>query len=426
MKKDKKIFHESSTLRRKAEEKLAEKSKTRVTFPVDGDNIRLIHELEVHQVELEMQNEELKAAVDIAEAATEKYTLLYDFAPAGYFTLDYDVIIQELNLNGALMLGRERESLIGTNFKNFVSIETREAFSEFFIKLLETGSKQTCDVTLKSQNNLSRYCHLEGIISQSKKNCLIAAIDITERKVAEDRVKDNEVRLLELNATKDKFFSIIAHDLKGPFTSIIGFSGLLIDHVQNKDYKGIFEYAEFIQESSFRAMSLLSNLLEWARLQTGSIKFNPVTFNISDVVEDVAELSKDPARQKKITLSYEVPKNTFVVADREMIGNVLRNLVSNAIKFTNPEGKITISARQDQEELMMMVSDNGVGIESNKLKELFRIESNHSTKGTQNEVGTGLGLILCKEFILKHGGKIWVESDQGKGSTFYFTIPEAL
>lgn len=424
MKKEHKNTLEATSLREKAEEKLAEKNAMQPPFLAEGDVVRLIHELEVHQVELEMQNEELRVAIDNAEVATEKFTMLYDFAPTGYFTLDHDSRIKELNLNGAKMLGRERNSLINMNFKSFISQNTRDVFREFYRKVFETGLKQTCEVRLTIQEVPSSYVHLEGIISESKQNCLIIAIDITERRRIEEALKENEIRLQELNATKDKFFSIIAHDLRGPFTSIIGFSGLLIDQVQMKNYEGIERYAEFIQESSYRAMNLLKNLLEWARLQTGRIKFNPKNIEILEIVNEVTELFKGHAQQKSITLSNEFQEDVNVFADKEMISNVLRNLVLNALKFTNPGGMITILAKQKQEELLMIVSDNGIGIEKDKVEKLFLIEGNQSTRGTQNEEGTGLGLILCKEFVLKHGGKIWVESEPGKGSRFYFTIPK--
>lgn len=415
-----------TSLRQKAEKRVIKK-RTGETAPLaESESLRLLHELEVHQVELEMQNEELRMARDKAEAATEKFTMLYDFAPAGYFTLDYAGLITELNLNGAKMLCKERNALIRTRFKNFVSPDTRDIFQEFYRKVLETGLKHTCEVRLTTQDGAPRYIHLTGIISEDKQHYLITAIDITELKTAEEALKESATRFQELNATKDKFFSIIAHDLKGPFTAIIGFAELLMDRVKVKKYEGIEKYAEVILESSRLAMNLLRNLLEWARLQTGKIKFNPQHIEITELINEVTELLKESAQQKSITISKELPVNITVFADREMISNVLRNLVSNAIKFTNPGGKIAISVKHSQDEMIVIVSDNGIGIRKDHIKKLFLIEGAQSTKGTQNEEGTGLGLILCKEFILMHGGKIWAESDSGKGSSFYFTIPKNL
>ncbi|HLN21061.1 MAG TPA: PAS domain-containing sensor histidine kinase [Bacteroidales bacterium] len=413
----------ASSLRKKAEEKLAEKSALHTTLFDEGETMKLIHELEVHQVELEMQNEELRIATDIAVSASEKYTMLYDFAPVGYFTLDQSGVIREVNLTGALILGKDRESLTGQKLKDFISPDTSEVFSEFYIKLLETGIKQTCYSRLTFRDKPSIYCHFEGIIAEND-NCLVAVIDVTEQKRAEQILKESEARLKELNATKDKFFSIIAHDLRGPFTAIIGFASLLREKIKSEDYKEAGKYAEFIQDSSSRAMSLLMNLLDWARLQTGKIKFNPENLRLSEIIDGVTVMLKDSAQQKSITIYKKISGDIPLVADKAMISNVILNIVSNAIKFTNPGGNVEISSFNDQNELTVIITDNGVGINKNKIEKLFVIEGNQSTRGTLNEEGTGLGLILCKEFISRHGGKIWAESEPGKGSSFFFTIPQ--
>ena len=248
--------------------------------------------------------------------------------------------------------------------------------------------------------------------------------DITVQKNYEELLKSNEIRLRELNATKDKFFSIIAHDLKNPFNAIIGFSDILADQVREKDYEGVEEYAEIIQSSSQRAMSLLSNLLEWSRAQTGRLHFNPVQFDIVLLIHEIILFMDDSARQKSITVSRELPHCALITADKSMIGTIIRNLISNSVKFTNYGGQISISLNQTQIGCTVSVSDNGVGIDIKDQEKLFRIDKSHTTTGTQQEMGTGLGLLLCKEFIELHGGEIGVESERGKGSTFYFTIPQ--
>lgn len=247
--------------------------------------------------------------------------------------------------------------------------------------------------------------------------------DITERKKAEEKLLENEALLKELNATKDKFFSIIAHDLKSPFNAIIGFSNLLSEQMKEKDYDGIEEYAEIIQNSSLRAMSLLSNLLEWSRSQTGRMDFQPEHFELVSLINEVTGLSNDFAQQKSITIVQELPHNLNVFADKAMIATILRNLLSNAIKFTNMGGRILVFSEQTLNEIIISIKDNGVGIDPEALGKLFRIDQNNSSKGTQNEMGTGLGLILCKEFIERHKGRIWAESEYGKGSSFSFALP---
>jgi len=247
--------------------------------------------------------------------------------------------------------------------------------------------------------------------------------DITERKKAEEALKESEARLSELNATKDRIFSVIGHDLRSPFNSIIGFSHLLAGQIRKKDYEGLEEYARIIQDSSQKAMDLLTNLLEWSRSQSGNIEFNPEYFDLVTIVHEAADLSKDYARQKSITLTQKLPNNLTVFADKAMINTILRNLISNGIKFTHPGGQITLGTEKSNNHLVVSVADNGTGIQPQILDTLFCIAAAQSTPGTQKETGTGLGLLLCKEFTEMHGGRIWAQSTPGKGSTFYFTIP---
>ncbi len=177
------------------------------------------------------------------------------------------------------------------------------------------------------------------------------------------------------------------------------------------------------QQSSQRAMDLLMNLMEWSRSQTGRMEFNPELMEFGKLINDAAELLIDSAHRKSISLNLKTPQNIHVLADKDMMSTVLRNLITNAIKFTKKGGEIVIAAEKKQNELIVTVKDTGIGIRKDDIDKLFRIDETYSTAGTQNEKGTGLGLILCKEFVEKHGGKIWVESEVGQGSTFYFTIP---
>ncbi|MBI9059702.1 MAG: sensor histidine kinase [Labilibaculum sp.] len=236
-------------------------------------------------------------------------------------------------------------------------------------------------------------------------------------------LKERETTLRELNATKDKLFSIIAHDLMNPFNSIIGFSDLLNEQMKLKDYKGIEEYAEIIHTSSSRAKDLLSNLLEWSQSQIGRMDFNPESYDLKKQIDEIVLLLTDTAQVKSIKIMTQVSSEFTVFAQKEMINTVLRNLISNAIKFTMPNGEIVIAAKQLEDDVLISVSDNGVGIPFDRLSKLFQISENETTLGTANEKGTGLGLMLCKEFIEKHNGRIWAESEIGKGSSFKFSFP---
>lgn len=244
-----------------------------------------------------------------------------------------------------------------------------------------------------------------------------------EQKQAKEALKKSEESLRELNATKDKFFSIIGHDLRSPFSSIMGFSSLLAEQIKEKDYEGIEKYAENILSSSTRAMGLLMNLLEWSRSQTGRMEFNTEYVEMVSLINEASELLNDFAEQKSVSIKKELPRNAPILADKAMVSTIIRNLISNAIKYSNSGGEVLISAEQKQNEVLICVSDKGVGINKNDIENLFRIDKSYSTPGTQKEKGTGLGLILCKEFVEKHGGKIWVESVYGGGSKFWFTIP---
>jgi len=241
------------------------------------------------------------------------------------------------------------------------------------------------------------------------------------------KLKQSIEDLLKLNDQKDKFFSIMAHDLRSPFSSIIGFSELLEEQVKQKKYAEIEEYANIINLSSHRAIDLLTNLIEWARFQIGRMEFNPKYIEINDLVKGITLLFGDIAGQKNISIINNCNnENASVFADKEMLKTVLRNLISNAIKFTMQSGKIIVNTECNKKNLTVSIRDNGVGISQSVFDKLFKIDSVGSTSGTNKEKGTGLGLILCKEFIEKHNGTIWVESEEGKGSKFSFNIPRNL
>jgi PAS domain S-box-containing protein len=242
-------------------------------------------------------------------------------------------------------------------------------------------------------------------------------LDITELKKTEQLLKES-------NASKDRFFSIIAHDLRSPFNNILGLTELLIEDTndfQIADYK---KYVGLINSSAKNTLVLLDNLLNWAKLQTDRISFNPEKLVFSSICQEVFKISQTSAKNKNIILDYSETEEIIVLADRNMIKTILRNLISNAIKFTNRNGKIDVSALQNAKFIEIAVSDNGVGMDEETQNKLFRLESNESRLGTANEKGTGLGLVLCKDFVEKHGGEIWVESKLGKGSVFEFKLPK--
>lgn len=237
------------------------------------------------------------------------------------------------------------------------------------------------------------------------------------------QLQDQAENLEALNRTRDKFFSIIAHDLKNPFNSILGFTQLLLRNLDTYTPERIRLQVESIGVSSKHAYDLLENLLEWGRMQSGEIEFNPVPFNLRQLVVEVIVLLESQAQQKNIQLTHHFNQDFEVLGDRNMLSTVLRNLLSNAIKFTNQGGVILIYSHIKDGFCEVTVQDNGVGMSDENLERLFRPEGKFNTKGTANEKGTGLGLILCKEFVEKNKGQISARSKQHEGSSFTFTIP---
>jgi len=249
------------------------------------------------------------------------------------------------------------------------------------------------------------------------------AMDITEKKMAQRKLEQYLEELKELNATKDRFFSIIAHDLKNPFGALKNLSDILYSMYNDFSEEERLEIISEMYKSSNKLYELLENLLTWSRSQRGTIQFNPEETNLKLITNNCVELLKESANNKSIKLQDEVSEELVVNCDVNMITTVVRNLITNAIKFTPENGEITVFAEKTENEVIVAVRDTGIGISDEDKQILFRIDVHHTTIGTSQEKGTGLGLILCKEFVEKHGGKIWVESEIGKGSTFKFTIP---
>ncbi len=232
-------------------------------------------------------------------------------------------------------------------------------------------------------------------------------------------------KLMEINATKDKLFSIIGHDLKSPLNSLTAFSSLLINHAESLTKDEIKMLSQDLDKSLKNLFNLLENLLEWGRSQSGNIDFNPEPFDLSEVLKENMELLKVAADNKKITLVNNNNSVWRVYAHRNSINTVVRNLISNAIKFTPESGTIALKTELAGKFIRLAVTDTGVGMSQQVIQKLFKIGNKHSTLGTAQEKGTGLGLLLCHDFVEKNGGMIGVESVEGKGSTFYFTVPVA-
>lgn len=246
---------------------------------------------------------------------------------------------------------------------------------------------------------------------------LVICYDITD-------LRGTEKRLQELNATKDKFFSIIAHDLKNPFTSLISFSELIYKNVNRLSTEKIESLAFRMNDSAKQAYTLLENLLHWSKMQTGTLKPDPQELSVEDLLHEIKKVSDSIALVKGIEIKIEGACPGKIVADRQMMHTILRNIIANAIKFSHANSTILLRATYyNQDSILFAVVDSGIGIKKENIERIFKMDSGFSTPGTQNEMGTGLGLRLCREFVEISGGRIWLESESGLGTTIYFTIP---
>lgn len=235
--------------------------------------------------------------------------------------------------------------------------------------------------------------------------------------------EEKEKQVKKLLDDKNTFFSIIAHDLRGPFNGIIGLSELLLKNETQLEPKETNEFIHLIHQSSKNTFSLLDNLLTWSQSQTGSLEFNPQKLEINTITNKTVHLLTNIAKNKNIKINATIEANQYLLADKNMLETVFRNLISNAIKFTPNNGEVCLSMQKRNHQIVFSVQDNGIGIAPEKITSLFAIDKKSTTTGTNNETGTGLGLMLCKDFVEKHGGEIWVKSQTGKGSTFMFSIP---
>jgi signal transduction histidine kinase len=244
--------------------------------------------------------------------------------------------------------------------------------------------------------------------------------------MAEAEIKYQNKELVKLDAEKDKFFSIIAHDLRSPFNSFLGLTQIMAEDLPSLTMAQIQEIAVKMSNSATNLYRLLENLLEWSQMKNGAFTFTPEVILLSLMVDGCIDLIQESAKHKNIEITNDIAVGVEVFADRNMIQTIIRNLVSNALKFTHKGGKISLSAiSSNRHSIEISIKDTGIGMSRDLIDNLFRIDFKTNRLGTEDEPSTGLGLLLCKEFVEKQGGKIWVKSEVGQGSTFSFSIPMA-
>ncbi|MCB2195315.1 MAG: PAS domain-containing sensor histidine kinase [Bacteroidetes bacterium] len=374
-------------------------------------------------------------AIDITEkekrhkilTSQEKhFRQIFQNFPLPYQSLNNEGEIIDVNPAWEELMGYSRTEIVGKHFEYILTEPNKSKFKKAFNIFKEKGIVSNVSFELMKKDGSTMHANYHGKIEYSdqkkfiRSHCVFS--DITLQKKAENTLIRSEERLRELNATKDKFFSIIAHDLKNPFNDLMGFTQLLALNIDKYDKQKIEQFTHIIHQSSKLAYNLLENLLDWSRSQTGTLKFKPEKISISELISENIDLLESTARNKNIRIYSEVNGETFAFADKNMVRTILRNLISNAIKYTNQGGHIRIVGNCSKT-CKISVSDSGIGISSENIKKIFKIDESFSTLGTEREKGTGLGLILCKEFVEKNGGRLKIKSRPNEGSTFIFTLP---
>jgi len=356
----------------------------------------------------------------------EQYKALIDSLPSG-IAIYQNNKITFVNPAGIRIFGATNSAeLIGKPDIQFIHPESRNDFRKKMNLMAEGKSLDTFEekcIRLDGSDFDAEITAIQTIYKGTSAFQLIVN-DITQRKKADQVLHENQLKLNELIATKDKFFSIIAHDLRSPFNSILGLLDLLHSQYDTFNDSERKDYIRLIAENTGTTLSLLENLLVWANSQRGRITYQPVKQKLISILNSVTDTFISALNLKTIKLDIFVPDETDIFADTNMLTTILQNLISNAIKYSHPGGTITITAEHLDDGVKVIVSDTGTGMNEETRSKLFSLVKEVSMPGTANEKGSGLGLILCKDFIDKHHGKIDVRSEPGKGSQFIFTIPD--
>ena len=357
----------------------------------------------------------------------EKYRLLFENEIDSILLVDaVSMKILDCNSSFLKLYGYTKEEILRLTAVD-LSAEVEKTIAAIKYNL-ETGYVDVALRYHKKKDGTVFPIELTGGVFNWQGRKVICSIvrDISERLTLENKSKELTNELKELNKSKDKFFSIIAHDLRSPFHGLLGFADVLSQNYENLNDEERKEYIGYIKSTSQQLFNLADNLLQWTRIQTGRIDYIPKKFDISKTMNKTINILKGNLQKKNINLINEIKENTIAEADEFMIQSVLQNILSNAIKFTNPGGKIRIYDYKTDEKYLLTFEDNGVGIPSDVIPGLFKIDSHYTTHGTDNEEGTGLGLILCRELIERNGGKISVESNRDKGSKFTIELNDSI
>jgi PAS domain S-box-containing protein len=382
---------------------------------------------------LVQQNKEIEEQKQLFEISNieikEQYTFtetLLNTIPNPVFYTDKNSVILGGNIAFEEISGRSMDEMVGIsltdlNIKTFLSCDTAKLFSNPGKDLLRNEGT----MVFKDKKEHDVICYRKGILNNEERliGTLGIIIDISDIRKAERNLKFSQNKLKEALTAKDKFFNIMAHDLKNPFNAILGLTSIMSDNYDDHSADEIKQFVKLVNQSANQVYNLLENLLEWARAQSGTIEKSPSTFPINDVIHESLNLFNQSLEQKKLQIVFDESRDYLVYADKNMIHTVFRNLFSNAIKYSLNEGKIEIRLIEENNFISIEIVDYGMGIKPEHIDKIFKIDQPHSTPGSNNEKGTGLGLIISQEFVKQNGGKIVAQSEYGKGSTFKFSLP---
>ncbi len=369
------------------------------------------------------------ARLDLQESE-EKFKQLFENAADAIFIAEIETgLLIDANKAACRMIMLPREKIIGMH-QTMLHPPSEMAYSKESYRRHIEGA----DLSLQLHPVENKILCADGsevpvevlaskILIKGKTYLMGTFRDISIRKQSEEKLLQINKKLQELNSTRDKLFSIIAHDLRGPFNSILGLSELLLDNINVYDVSKAHKFVSHINDSAKNTLTLLDNLLNWAKTQTGQIEFKPEKLELKPIVQGITDAFSSLSAIKNIVINIDHSCDIKMYADKNMLETILRNLISNAVKFTSSGGFINIAALEQSSEVEIIVSDNGIGMNDETLKRIFKVDGNYTSVGTANEQGSGLGLILCNEFVTAHNGKLRVESEAGKGSSFYVLLP---